>query len=53
MCSSDLSDLQFGVRFPVKYQEGEAFNVSLDDVEFEVPDVDPGAMIGQLADRIF
>jgi hypothetical protein len=47
------SDLQFGVRFPVKYKEGEAFNVSLDDVEFEVPDVDLGAMVGQLGDRIF
>ncbi|RZL11917.1 MAG: DUF4157 domain-containing protein [Rubrivivax sp.] len=47
------SDLKFGVRFPVKYKEGEAFNVSLDDVEFEVPDVDPGAMVEQLGDRIF
>lgn len=47
------SNLRFGVKFPVKYAEGEAFNVSLDDVVFEVPDVDPGTMISQLGDEIF
>ncbi len=47
------SNLRFGVRFPVHYHEGEPFNVSLDDVEFEVPDVNPAAMVGQPTDRIF
>jgi hypothetical protein len=47
------SNLRFGVRFPVHYREGEPFSVSLDDVQFEVPEVDPGAMIGQLGERIF
>lgn len=47
------SDLRFGVNFPVHYVEGEPFSVSLDDVEFEVPDVDPSAMIDQVASEIF
>ncbi|WP_018988790.1 hypothetical protein [Aromatoleum toluclasticum] len=47
------SGLEFGVRFPVTYREGEPFDVSLDDLEFEVPDVDPVAMVRQLGERIF
>ncbi|HET6786401.1 MAG TPA: hypothetical protein VFH49_00450, partial [Aquabacterium sp.] len=47
------SDLRFGVNFPVHYVEGEPFSVSLDDVEFEVPDVDPSTMIDQVASEIF
>ena len=47
------SNLRFGVRFPLHYQEGEAFAVSLDDVQFEVPDIDPSALIGQLGAQIF
>jgi len=42
------SNLRLGVRFPIHYQEGQPFNVSLDDVEFEVPDVDPAAMVDEL-----
>lgn len=47
------SNLRFGVNFPVHYVEGEPFDVSMEDVEFEVPDVDPGALIGQLGSEIF
>ncbi|WP_199758637.1 DUF4157 domain-containing protein [Aquabacterium soli] len=47
------SNMRFGVNFPVHYVEGEPFNVSMEDVEFEVPDVDPGALIGQLGEQIF
>ena len=47
------SGLEFGVRFPVTYREGEAFDLSLDDLEFEVPEVDPAAMVRQLGERIF
>lgn len=47
------SGLDFGVRFPVTYREGEPFEVSLDDLEFEVPDVDPAALIDQLGAQIF
>ena len=47
------SDLTFGVRFPIHYREGQPFDVSLDDVRFEVPDVDPAALVRQLGDHIF
>lgn len=47
------SGLEFGVRFPITYREGEPFDVSLDDLEFQVPDVDPAAMVSQLGERIF
>ncbi|NTV11307.1 MAG: hypothetical protein HGA47_11105, partial [Zoogloea sp.] len=47
------SNLRFGVRFPIRYRQGQPFDVSLDDVEFEVPEVDPGAMVRQLGERIF
>jgi len=47
------SDLRFGVRFPLHYEEGQPFSVSLDDVEFEVPDIDPAAMIDQVGSQIF
>jgi Domain of unknown function (DUF4157) len=47
------SNLRLGVRFPVRYREGQPFDVSLDDVVFEVPPVDPMALvqdvIGQVA----
>ncbi|BAL26841.1 DUF4157 domain-containing protein [Azoarcus sp. KH32C] len=47
------SGLEFGVRFPITYREGEPFNVSLDDLEFDVPDVDPAALVDQLGAQIF
>jgi len=47
------SNLRLGVRFHIHYREGQPFNVSLDDVKFEVPDVDPAAMISDLGSRIF
>ncbi len=47
------SNLRLGVRFPIHYKEGQPFNVSLDDVQFEVPDVDPAAMVRDLGNRIF
>lgn len=47
------SNMRFGVNFPVHYVEGQPFSVSMSDVEFEVPDVDPGALIGQLGEQIF
>lgn len=46
------SDYRFGVRFPVHYQEGEPFTVSTDDIEFEVPDIDPEALVRQLGAEI-
>lgn len=50
-------DIQFGVVFPVHYQEGEAFNISVDDIEVIYPDLDVIDMAKDLAidikDRIF
>lgn len=45
-------DLRFGVRFPIHYEEGQPFDISWDDVEFEVPEVDTGELLGDLVDRI-
>jgi hypothetical protein len=45
-------DLRFGVRFPIHYEEGQPFDISLDDVEFDVPDIDPLALVGDLMERI-
>ena len=47
------SGLRFGVNFPVHYEEGQPFSVSMDDVEFEVPDVDPAAIVEQVGNEIF
>lgn len=46
------SNLTFGVRFPIHYKQGEPFDISLDDVEFEVPDVNPRRILGDLMDAI-
>jgi hypothetical protein len=47
------SGLEFGVRFPITYREGEPFNLSPDELEFEVPEVDPANLVDQLGARIF
>ncbi|MEW6218548.1 MAG: DUF4157 domain-containing protein [Thermodesulfobacteriota bacterium] len=46
------SDYQFGVRFPVHYREGQAFDISLSDVEFQVPDVNPRQLLDQVVARL-
>ena len=46
------SNLTFGVRFPIHYREGEPFDIALDDVEFEVPDVSPRQILDDLMDEI-
>jgi hypothetical protein len=46
------SNLRFGVRFPVHYQEGRPFDISLSDVQFEVPHVDPMDLLTGLIRRI-
>jgi hypothetical protein len=46
------SGYEFGISLPVHYHEGQPFNVSLDDVTFEVPDIDPGAVVNGLLGRI-
>lgn len=46
------SDYRFGIRLPVNYTEGEPFDISLSDVEFEVPDIDTDRLLKGLIDRI-
>ena len=46
------SDMTFGVKFPVHYKEGEPFEISLSDVEFEVPDINPTQLLSDLVDRV-
>ena len=46
------SDYRFGIRLPIHYREGEPFDVSLEDVEFEVPDIDTDQLLRGLIARI-
>jgi hypothetical protein len=46
------SDLRFGVKLPIHYEEGRPFELSFDNVEFTVPEIDPGALLSGLIDRI-
>jgi hypothetical protein len=47
------SNLRLGVRFPIHYREGQPFDVSLDQVKFEVPEIDPASVVRDLGNRIF
>lgn len=46
------SNLRFGIRFPIHYEEGQPFDISPSDVEFDVPDIDTMALLSGLMDRI-
>jgi hypothetical protein len=46
------SDLRFGLKFPIRYQEGQPFDISLSDVQFELPTLDAGSMLRGLISRI-
>ncbi len=46
------SNLRFGVSFPVHYQEGQPFDLSLDKVQFQVPQIEPKAMLSDLIARL-
>lgn len=46
------SDLNFGVRFPIHYREGQPFDISLSDVQFETPNIDTDTILSGLIDRI-
>lgn len=45
-------NLRFGVRFPIHYEEGQPFDISMDDLQFEVPKVDTKALLGEIIDKI-
>src|SRR5439155_11764713 len=46
------SGLRFGLKFPIHYQEGHPFDISLSDVEFEVPKIEPGELLEGLIKKI-
>lgn len=46
------SDYRFGIRLPIHYREGEPFDISLDDVQFEVPNIDTNQLLRGLIARI-
>lgn len=46
------SDYRFGIRLPIHYRQGEPFDISLSDVEFEVPEMDTDQLLSGLIDRI-
>jgi hypothetical protein len=46
------SNMTFGVRFPIHYAEGQPFDIALSDVEFIVPEIDPGSILSGLIERI-
>jgi uncharacterized protein DUF4157 len=46
------SNLRFGVCFPVHYDEGKGFDLSLDKVRFQVPDIKPKEILSDVISRI-
>jgi hypothetical protein len=46
------SGLRLGARFPIHYREGQPFNISMDDIEFQVPRIEPMPLLRGLIDRI-
>ena len=46
------SGLKFGVKFPIRYREGQPFDISLSDVAFDVPQVEPSALLKGLVEQI-
>jgi len=46
------SNLRFGVAFPIHYEEGKPFQLSLDQVQFTYPAIDAKEILSGLIDRI-
>jgi hypothetical protein len=46
------SDLRLGIKFPIHYKEGQPFDIAMSDVEFQVPSVDPPAVLKGLLSQI-
>ncbi|MGV3604189.1 MAG: DUF4157 domain-containing protein [Dyadobacter fermentans] len=47
------SGMRFGLEFPVKYKEGEPFNISADDIRVIQPDLDISTIVGRFKDELF
>ena len=46
------SGLRFGIKLPIHYEEGKPFNVSLSDIQFEVPNIDAMSVFKGLMDKV-
>jgi Domain of unknown function (DUF4157) len=46
------SGLRLGMKLPVHYEEGKPFNISLSDIQFEVPNIDAMSTIKGLFNKI-
>ncbi|MBL7718424.1 MAG: DUF4157 domain-containing protein [Flavipsychrobacter sp.] len=45
--------MKFGVKFPIHYEENTPFDISLDDVEFEAPDINVGDFAKGIGQQLF
>jgi hypothetical protein len=46
------SNLRFGLKFPIHYDEGKPFDISLKDIEFEVPKIDPKQILPDIIKHV-
>jgi hypothetical protein len=46
------SGFRFGVKFPIHYEEGKPFDISMKDMQFEVPQIDKEELLKGLIKRI-
>lgn len=46
------SGLRFGIRFPIHYEEGKPFELSLSNVEFITPSIDTKELLGGLVKQL-
>lgn len=44
--------MRFGVGFPIHYAQGQPFTMDWEDIEFQVPRVQPQALLRDLLDRV-
>ena len=46
------SNIRFGIRFPFHYEDGKPFDVALDDVKFEYPQLEPAGLLKDLVKTV-
>jgi outer membrane biosynthesis protein TonB len=46
------SGLRLGMRFPIHYQEGQPFDISWSDVQWQIPDVNPREVLSGLIQQL-
>ena len=46
------SGLRLGMKFPIHYEEGKPFDVSLKDIQFQIPEIKPKEVLSDLVKKI-